>query len=198
MFTLRSILKSYISIAGITLGYELLRDTIPLSYISLIVANALNQTPLVGNYIDLMIQNNETRMKQKENKRIKVNTIEFYMMVSNFTGKVLTNTEVSPSFMGINSIIENDRVNVVTRNSSTCGSYASTVVTDHTSKFTATFPYLTKVTYVSNKSTATSFFRMNKVTSTAIMSTLKSNSTDDEHCTGISTAKIHARIRIQV
>ncbi|GJY58045.1 hypothetical protein Tco_0457937 [Tanacetum coccineum] len=34
----------------------------------------------VGNYIDLMIQNNETRMKQKENKRIKVDIMEFYKM----------------------------------------------------------------------------------------------------------------------
>ncbi|GJW17676.1 hypothetical protein Tco_0025112 [Tanacetum coccineum] len=51
--------------------------------------------------------------------------------VSNFASKVLTNTEASPSFMGMNSNVKNDRFNEVTRNSSTCGSYALTVVTDH-------------------------------------------------------------------
>ncbi|GKB78420.1 hypothetical protein Tco_0945315 [Tanacetum coccineum] len=34
----------------------------------------------VENYIDLMIQNNKTRMKQKESKRIKVDIMEFYKM----------------------------------------------------------------------------------------------------------------------
>ncbi|GJY79523.1 MAK10-like protein [Tanacetum coccineum] len=38
------------------------------------------ETPFVGNYIDLMIQNNEIIMKQKENKRIKVDIMEFYKM----------------------------------------------------------------------------------------------------------------------
>ncbi|GJW14771.1 uncharacterized mitochondrial protein-like protein, partial [Tanacetum coccineum] len=52
--------------------------------------------------------------------------------VLNFAGKVLTNTEASLSFMGMNSNVENDRVNEVTRNRSTCGSYASTVVINHT------------------------------------------------------------------